>query len=81
MLPLIRQLNRDVDKYLTPDFLVYTESVMNWTLVSSIIGGVLAVALGVGGILMGWLSVADGVGLALLGLSVLGIHYNLPTSV
>lgn len=53
---------------------------MTTTQVASIVGAVLAVALGIGGIVMGWFGAPDGLGLAMIGLSILGVHYNLPTS-
>lgn len=56
---------------------------MNWTQLASIIGAIIAVAIGVLGNLQGWFPVADGYGLILSGLSILGVHYggvNNPTS-
>ena len=48
--------------------------------IASIIGAILAVLIGAGGIFLGWFNAADGLGLVFAGLSLLGIHYNLPTS-
>ena len=53
---------------------------MNLTQIGSIIGAILAVAIGAGGIFLGWFQVQDGLGLILIGLSVLGIHYSPPTA-
>ncbi len=50
------------------------------SLVASIIGAIVAVLIGVGGIVLGWFPSADGLGLIFAGLSILGVHYNLTPS-
>lgn len=53
---------------------------MTNTQLASIVGAVLAVAIGGLGIFLGWFSVPDGLALIFAGLSILGVHASGPVS-
>ncbi len=53
---------------------------MSYSQIASLIGAVLAVAVGVAGMALHWFAPAEGLGLILAGLSILGVHSGGPVS-
>jgi hypothetical protein len=47
---------------------------MSYTQIASLLGAVLAVAIGGVGIFLNWFNAADGLGLIFAGLAILGVH-------
>lgn len=53
---------------------------MSYTQIGSLVGAILAVAVGVAGIALHWFTAPEGLGLVLAGLSILGVHSGGPVS-